>query len=130
MCSSDLGSEWKAWTGLPMVYAVWAVRRAFAEEDPDTVRGVSDALNGSLEYCRAHREDVAAYAARWETFPAERFRSYFDALQFRFEPRFREGLRRYFEEAVAIGQLDAVPEMHVFGETPAASAAAVEETGR
>ncbi|MCX8007291.1 MAG: menaquinone biosynthesis protein [Coriobacteriia bacterium] len=112
----DLGSEWTAWTGLPMVYAVWAVRRGFAEARPDAVRAVIDALNGSLAYCRAHLDDISEYAARWEQFGPDRFRSYFDALQFRFGPRFREGLARYLAEAVSIRELAAVPDIEVFGE--------------
>jgi chorismate dehydratase len=112
----DLGTEWTAWTGLPMVYAVWAVRRGFAEDDPAAVAAVSDALNGSLAYCRSHLGDISEYAARWEHFGPERFLSYFDALQFRFEPRFREGLRRFLAEAVEAGQLEAVPRIRVFGE--------------
>lgn len=112
----DLGVEWTAWTGLPMVYAVWAVRRAYADENPRAVAAVNDALNGSLAYCRAHLDDISEYAARWEQFPAEQFRSYYDALQFRFEPRFREGLLRYLTEAHAIGQLDRVPELAIWDE--------------
>jgi len=112
----DLGCEWTRWTGLPMVYAVWAVRREFAESEPDAVRDVADALNRSLGYCREHLDEISEYAARWEEFPATHFRSYFDALQFRFEPNFRKGLERYLCEAHDIGQLDAVPEVRVFGE--------------
>jgi chorismate dehydratase len=112
----DLGSVWSEWTGLPMVYAVWAVRRDYAAAQPDAVRSVADALDGSLTYCRAHLDDISEYAARWEAFPAEHFRSYFDALQFRFEPRYRDGLRRYLTEAASIGQLDRVPELEIFGE--------------
>lgn len=111
---TDLGAEWTAWTSLPMVYAVWAVRREYAETRPDAVRGVADALGGSLSYCRAHLDDIAAHAATWEPFPAARFRSYFDALQFRFEPEYRAGLTRYLKEAHAIGQLDRVPELSIF----------------
>jgi len=114
--SYDLGTEWSGWTGLPMVYAVWAVRRDFAETDPEGVARVSAALGGSLDYCRLHLDEISEYAARWEAFPAEHFRSYFDALQFRFSPRYREGLTRYLEEAHSIGQLDRVPELLVFGE--------------
>jgi chorismate dehydratase len=114
--SYDLGTEWKAWTGLPFVFAVWAVRREYADRQPDAVRAVADALGSSLDYCRAHLDDISEYAARWESFPAERFRSYFDALQFRYEPRYREGMKRYLEEAAAIGQLERVPEVRVFGE--------------
>ncbi len=113
---TDLGAEWTAWTGLPMVYAVWAARRTFAAERPGALADVADALNRSLLYCRAHLDDIAAYAAKWEPFPAERFQSYFDALQFRFEPQYREGLTRYFEEAHAIGELARVPELAIFGE--------------
>lgn len=112
----DLGAAWTSWSGLPMVYAVWAVRRSFAEARPDAVRDVSEALAGSLAYCRAHLGDISEYAARWEPFSAARFLSYFDALHFRYEPRYREGLARYFAEAVAIGELDAVPEIAIFGE--------------
>ncbi len=112
----DLGAEWTAWAGLPMVYAVWAVRRQFAEASPGAVRAVNDALTGSLAYCRAHLDDISEYAARWEPFGADRFRSYFDALHFRYEPRYREGLARFLAEAVGVGELDRVPEIVIFGE--------------
>lgn len=114
--SYDLGTEWKAWTGLPFVFAVWAVRADYAAAEPEAVRAVADALGESLTYCRAHLDEISDYAARWEHFPAGKFRSYFDALKFRFEPAYREGLARYLAEAVSIGQLEAVPDIRVFGE--------------
>lgn len=112
----DLGAEWTAWTGLPMVYAVWAVRREYAQANPDAVRTVADALADSLAYCRGNLDAISEYAARWEPFPVESFRSYFDALQFRFEPRYREGLERYLIEATAVGELDDVPSIRIFGD--------------
>jgi len=112
----DLGTEWKNWTGLPFVFAVWAARKDFAEKQPEALAAVTDAIMGSLTYCRAHLDEISEYAARWEQFDADKFRSYFDALQFRFEPRFREGLMRYLTEAHDLGQLDRVPELVVFGE--------------
>ncbi len=112
----DLGSEWKVWTGLPMVYAVWAVRARFAEENPGAVNDVAAALSSSLAYCRAHLDEISSYAARWEHFGAQQFRSYFDALHFRYEPRYREGLTRFLDEAVAVGALERVPSPRIFGE--------------
>ena len=54
----DLGTEWKAWTGLPFVFAVWAVRREYAEAQPEAVQRVADALTGSLALLpRAPRRD-------------------------------------------------------------------------
>jgi chorismate dehydratase len=113
----DLGAEWTEWTGLPMVYAVWAVRREFAEARAEAVAQVGSALDGSLAYCRTHLEAISEYAARWEAFPVSYFHSYFEALQFRFEPRYREGLVRFLTEAVAIGELDDVPEIAIFEST-------------
>ena len=113
----DLGAEWKVWTGLPFVFAVWAVRRRYAEENPAAVATVADALGGSLAYCRDHLDEISEYAARWEHFPSAHFRSYFDALQFRFEPPYRDGLARFLTEAHALEQLDPVPTIDIFGET-------------
>ncbi len=111
----DLGAEWTGWTGLPMVYAVWAVRRPFAQERPGSVAAVADALNASLEYCRANLAEISEHAARWEGFGADRFHSYFEALSFRFGPAYRDGLSRYLSEARAMGELDEVPSLEVFG---------------
>jgi chorismate dehydratase len=109
----DLGDVWTQWTGLPMVYAVWAVRRDYAENEAGALSSVAHALSGSLAYCRANQDDIAEYAARWESFPVGHFRSYFDALQFRFEPRYREGLARYLSEAHNIEQLETIPRIEI-----------------
>src|SRR5579859_2413809 len=34
----DLGQVWHDWTGLPMVFAVWAARREYAEANPGLVK--------------------------------------------------------------------------------------------
>jgi chorismate dehydratase len=34
---TDLGQAWREWTGLPMVFAVWAARRDFARANPGQV---------------------------------------------------------------------------------------------
>jgi chorismate dehydratase len=109
----DLGTEWKAYTGLPMVYAVWAVRRDYAERNAESVTRLDWALNESMRYSAEHADAVAEYAARWEPMPVSFFASYFDALRFRFGDRYREGMARYFSEAHAIGQLQRVPEVRL-----------------
>jgi chorismate dehydratase len=111
----DLGQTWKDYADLPMVYAVWAARREFAEQNPGELERVDWALNQSNRYTHEHLEAISEYAARWEPFPVTFFRSYFDALRFDFSERYRDGLRRYLEEAHAIGQLDRVPELAFSG---------------
>jgi chorismate dehydratase len=109
----DLGTEWKAYTGLPMVYAVWAVRRSYAEQHPSEVTRLDWALNESMRYSAEHADAVAEYAARWEPMPVSFFASYFDTLRFSFGGSYREGMARYFAEAHAIGQLERVPEVRL-----------------
>lgn len=109
----DLGCAWQDYTGLPMVYAVWAVRREYAEANQAEVRRLDWALNESMCYSREHADAVAEYAARWEPMPVSFFASYFDTLRFSFDARFREGMMRYFAEAHDIGELDRVPELRV-----------------
>ncbi len=58
---TDLGEEWKRWTGLPFVFAVWAARR---EVDRQAVRDVHRALLGSRQWGLGHLGDLAEQAAR------------------------------------------------------------------
>src|SRR5262245_36402131 len=68
---TDLASEWKDWTGLPMVFAVWAVRRDFAAAHPGRVKEVHQAFQRSRDLCLGELDQVAAAAARWEPFDAD-----------------------------------------------------------
>ena len=79
----DLGQAWRSWTGLPMVFAVWAVRRTFAaEETPGLVKDVHAAFVSSRDEALAHVDQVAAQASRWEFFDAPTLANYFQTLDF------------------------------------------------
>ena len=69
----DMGAAWRDWTGLPMVFAVWAARRDFAADHPGLVKDVHDAFVRSREISLARVDEVAQSAARWEDFEARRF---------------------------------------------------------
>ena len=51
----DLGAAWRDWTGLPMVFAVWAARRDYAEEHPSQVAAVQRSFRASLTDSLARR---------------------------------------------------------------------------
>jgi chorismate dehydratase len=78
----DLGQMWKDWTGLPFVFAVWAVRRDFLAREPETVREAHRAFLASRDLSMEEVEKVAEQAARWETFSADLLRRYFTTLDF------------------------------------------------
>ena len=104
----DLGQAWRTWTGLPMVFAVWAVRREFAQAHPGLVKGVHAAFVDSRDDALAHVDAIAAQAARWEIFDAATLAQYFRTLDFSLGPRQLEGLREFSRRAAAAGALDAV----------------------
>ncbi|MDR7279721.1 menaquinone biosynthetic enzyme MqnA/MqnD family protein [Catenuloplanes atrovinosus] len=106
---TDLGQAWREWTGLPMVFAVWAARRDFAAQHPGRVKDVHEAFLRSRDLCLAELDDVAASAARWEPFDADTLATYFRALDFSLGERQVEGLREFARRATARGEAPALP---------------------
>src|SRR5690606_34394607 len=100
---------WRDWTGLPMVFAVWGVRREFAEQHPGLVKDVHEAFLRSRELCLAELDEVAAAAARWEPFGADELAAYFRVLDFSLGQRQVAGLREFARRAAAAGAVPALP---------------------
>src|SRR4051812_34209007 len=96
----DLGAVWRDLSGLPMVFAVWAVRREFAHAHPGLVKEVHDAFVRSRDLSLSRVEEVAAGAARWEDFDAATLVTYFRTLDFSLGDRQLDGLRAF---AAAVG---------------------------
>lgn len=107
---TDLGQAWREWTGLPMVFAVWAVRRDFAQSHPGLVKDVHEAFLRSRDLCLDELDQVAQAAARWEPFDAETLQSYFRALDFSLGDRQIAGVREFAKRAAALGQVPELPE--------------------
>ena len=107
----DLGAEWKSVTGLPMVYAVCAARREFVAVRPAAAAAVGAALLASRDACAAAPETTAAAAAQVYDFSRRYLMDYFDKLKFGFTPEYRAGLEEFYRRAVAIGELERVPDL-------------------
>ena len=106
---TDLGEAWRDWTGLPMVFAVWAVRREFAAAHPGLVKDVHEAFLASRELCQRELDTVATAAAQWEPFSPAELGGYFRALDFSLGPRQVEGLREFAARATAAGEAPPLP---------------------
>ncbi|SCG80047.1 futalosine synthase [Micromonospora echinaurantiaca] len=106
---TDLGQAWREWTGLPMVFAVWAVRRDFAAAHPGLVKEVHEAFLRSRDLCLAELDQVAEAGARWEPFDAATLASYFRALDFSLGERQVAGLREFARRAANLGAAPALP---------------------
>ena len=106
---TDLAQAWKEWTGLPMVFAVWAARRDFAAANPGQVKEVHEAFQRSRDLCLGELDAVAEAAARWEPFDAATLAGYFRALDFSLgEPQI-EGVREFARRAAERGEVPPLP---------------------
>lgn len=93
----DLGAEWVAMTGLPMVFAVWAGRKQVIREPYGQI---------FLESCRyglAHIDEIVAAEAPARQFSEDLVRRYLtDHIVFELGEKDYEGMRLYIRHALAI----------------------------
>ncbi len=96
----DLGEEWVALTGLPMVFAVWAGRKEIVHEPYGKI---------FLESCRyglAHMDDIVAAEAPARQFPPDVVRRYLTHhIVFELGEKDYEGMRLYIQHALRLDRV-------------------------
>ncbi|MFH0916786.1 MAG: menaquinone biosynthesis protein [bacterium] len=112
----DLGVLWQEWTGLSMVYAVWAAREDFARTNGAELLAAERELVKCMDYGRERLPEVVAAAEGRFRFDRAGLTRYFSVLQYDFTEDHRRGLRRFFELAHEAGELDEIPELRFIDE--------------
>ncbi len=108
----DLGQAWHDLTGLPFVFAVWAVRAPVWTSRPADVRALHQALLRSKACRLAEPEAILAVAVSRTGLPLDACRRYLqDRLSFDLTPRHLEGLRTFLQMLADAGVLPAVPRL-------------------
>jgi chorismate dehydratase len=97
---ADLGQEWKEWTGLPFVFAVWAARR---QADQNVAQGIHQSLLESRTWGLAHLDELAQSAAKATGLDPDVCRHYFDDLDYRLSYRHLAGLTDFFRRLAQDG---------------------------
>jgi chorismate dehydratase len=94
----DLAAEWRAWTGLPFAFAVWAARADRAREI--AASGIVQALRESKRRGLNDLERIAAEAAKRLALPVDTCLRYLRLLDYDLGAHDLEGLGRFLELAV------------------------------
>jgi chorismate dehydratase len=110
----DLGRLWKDWTGVPMVYAVWATRRDFFSRNGDDLLQVEQELVSSMDASRSAKDEVVDSALGGWPFDRPCLDRYFEVLKYGFDEEYREGLRRFYQLAFEAGELTETPDLAFF----------------
>lgn len=113
---TDLGQAFKEMTGQIMVFALWVIRREYAERNPDGVKLVAQLFRASRDYAVAHMDDLIEEALRRRNLPRHAVEEHFRQIRHHFTEPYRRGLLTYFKLAYKLGEIPAVPELHVWGE--------------
>jgi chorismate dehydratase len=79
----DLAGEWRAWTGLPATFAVWAASARFAREQPEALARARQVLGRAREYAAASSAQVADAATARTDPPIVDLAGYFAGLIYR-----------------------------------------------
>ncbi len=97
----DLAALWQEWTGKPFVFAVWAARRDFAEQESQRALRFGAILKETLSKNLSDPEALLKQAVGIA--PADKkfcqLLGYLVNLQYALDPEMKEGLMRYFELA-------------------------------
>ena len=93
----DLGAEWIALTGLPMVFAVWAGRKEIIREPYGKI------FLDSCRYGLAHMDEIVAAEAPARGFSADVVRRYLTHhIVFELGKKDYEGMRLYIQHALRL----------------------------
>jgi chorismate dehydratase len=112
----DLGEAFKELTGQIMCFALWVIRREFAERNPDGVRLVAKLFRTSQDYAMEHMPELVEEALRRRNLPRAAVEEHFHHIRHYFTEPYKEGLRTYYKLAHKIGEIPAVPSLQVWGE--------------
>lgn len=101
-CVYDLGAEWKRWTGLPFVFAVWVARREVNVREALQVHG---ALMESRAWGIANLATIADEASPVSRLPSPVIHEYLAGLDYGLGLEYLEGLSEFFRRLELAGKV-------------------------
>jgi len=98
----DLGDSWKAWTGLPFVFAVWVAQRSAPVAE---ALGVHASLMTSRDWGLRHLDDLARQASQATGVSEPVCHEYLSGLDYGLSYEHLAGLTEFFRRLVAAGRV-------------------------
>ncbi len=111
--ATDLAEEWRAWTGLPFVFALWTARRDALMRRPEAVLRLYQALLDSKQWGLSHLPEVLKASQERSGLSDEDLKSYFSVLRYDFDPELQRGVKAYFGHAVECGLIPSLPTLEM-----------------
>lgn len=100
----DLGQVWSEQTGLPFVFAVWAVREDFYRLAPDTVSEIHQELLRCVIEGRHELRSISSLVAQRIPMPAEECFKYLQRIEYDLSDAKQQGLQLFCEYLAKRGE--------------------------
>lgn len=113
---TDLGQAWKDFTGEKMVYALWVIRREFAEAQPREATALAKLLYHSLEIGMGNLPALIKKAHRRTGLPLMVLEDYFHTIRYDFDGDYRRALLTFYDYAYKSGIIEERVRLSVWGE--------------
>ena len=108
----DIGKEWHKLTGRSMVYAVWAVRRDFAEKSPDLVKFAHEKIIAGMQDGLKNKYLAIKSVLNEKPFTYEDLDQYLGGIiKWDLPNEALESLMTYYKLAQKFNFIDSVPEV-------------------
>ncbi|MCA9396359.1 MAG: menaquinone biosynthesis protein [Candidatus Omnitrophica bacterium] len=109
---TDLAEYWHRLTGKSAVFAVWAVRKVFAEQQPSKLAALQDLLYNSRQWGSLNLQRIIHESAESLNMPIPIMEEYFTNLRYDFSEDLLESAKYFALTAQKFGLLKKLPDFH------------------
>ena len=109
----DLGCEWHKLTGRQMIYALWAVRKKFAVEEPELLRTTYQKISQAFAYGLNHKSDAIQSVLATKPFTFAELDKYLGGvIKWNLTADGLDALQIFYRKAAAMNLIDREPELN------------------
>jgi len=105
----DLGELWKEHTGLPMVFALWHVRREASVKKREQVISLYRALKSAVESARKDWSALAKTMVGYDWISQEETVNYWKGIDYSLTSDHLKGLNKFYEDALELNLVEEIP---------------------
>lgn len=110
----DLGLEWKKLTNLCMVYAVWVVRKEFAENNPIQTKKVQQYIKHGFDYGFNNLSQAISSLTTNNHFTPKQLDEYLHVIQWKLADEQIKSLTTFYQYAYELNLIDEIPQLNIF----------------
>lgn len=114
----DLGELWYDYTGLPMVFALWQVRREASQGKREQIITFHRSLKSALEIVRKNWQELSQNMSGYDWIPQEMVIEYWKGIDYSLTSNHIKGLMKFYEDALELNLVEEIPEEIEFMEMP------------